>query len=182
MSSRNLALLTLLLALPWLPGEAAAKVFHSRTEALALAFPDADRVEDETIVLGDEQARRIESLARSPLESRLVRVYTGYRGGELLGYAFIDVHNVRTLPEAFLVVLSPEGEVSDLRLLAFHEPLDYMPAEGWYAQFQRKSLAQPLRVDGDIHGILGASLSTRATAGGVRRALAVYQVVVRSAP
>lgn len=181
-SSRLLALLIWALAFPGLPGEAAAKVFYSRAEALELAFPDADRVEDETIVLGDEQAHRIESLSRSPLESRLVRVYTGYRDGELLGYAFIDVHNVRTLPEAFLVVLSPEGEVADLRLLAFHEPLDYMPAERWYEQFQRKSLEEPLRVDGDIHGIMGASLSTRATAGGVRRALAMYKVVVQSAP
>lgn len=174
--------MTLLLALPLLPGDADAKVFHSREEALALAFPDADRVEDEVIVLADEQARRVEALARGPLESRLVRLYRGYRGRELLGYAFIDVHRVRTLPEAFLVVLNPQGEVRDLRLLAFHEPLDYMPAERWYAQFQNKSLAQPLRVDGDIHGIMGASLSTRATAGGVRRALALYQVVVQSAP
>jgi len=176
-------LLALLVVLPFFfSGEAGAKVFHSRAEALELAFPDADRVEDDTVVLGDEQARRIEELARCSLESRLVRVYRGYRGEKLLGYAFIDVHNVRTLPEAFLVVLNPQGEVRDLRLLAFHEPLDYMPAERWYAQFQQKSLDQPLRVDGDIHGIMGASLSTRATAGGVRRALAFYQIVVQSSP
>ncbi len=180
MSSSKLALLALLLALPCFSGEAGAKVFHTREEALALAFPNADRVEDETLVLGDAQAQRVEELARCPLESRVVRIYRGYRGPELLGYAFIDVHNVRTLSEAFLVVLNPQGEVRDLRLLAFHEPLDYMPAERWYAQFEQKSLAQPLRVDGDIHGIMGASLSTRATAGGVRRALAVYQVVVQS--
>ena len=178
MFARNLSLLVL--ALVFLPADAGAKVFHSREEALALAFPDADRVEDETIVLGDAEVERIQALARCPIESRLVRIYRGYRGQELLGYAFIDVHNVRTLPEAFLVVLNLEGEVEDLRLLAFHEPLDYMPAERWYEQFQQKSLAQPLRVDGDIHGIMGASLSTRATAGGVRRALALYQVVVQS--
>lgn len=173
----------LLLAFPCFFAQAAeAKVFHSREEALELAFPDADRVEDDTIVLGDEQVRRIEELARCSLESRLVRIYRGYRGEELLGYAFIDVHNVRTLPEAFLVVLNPQGLVRDLRLLAFHEPLDYMPAERWYEQFQHKSLDHPLRVDGDIHGIMGASLSTRATAGGVRRALAFYQVVVESTP
>jgi len=155
-----------------------AKVFYSRSEALALAFPDADRVEDESILLGDEQAGQIEQLAKSQLESRLVRIYTGYRGSELLGYAFIDVHNVRTLPEAFLVVLSPEGEVRTLRVLAFHEPLEYMPSARWYQQFEQKSAAAPLRLGGDVHGIVGATLSARATTEGVRRALALYQVVV----
>ncbi len=153
-------------------------MFFSRSEALELAFPDADRIEDESILLGDDQARAIETLAKSPLESRVVRVYRGFRENELLGYAFIDVHNVRTLPEAFLVVLSPEGEVRTLRVLAFHEPLEYMPTERWYRQFEEKSLAEPLRLGGDVHGIVGATLSARATTNGVRRALALYQVVV----
>ncbi len=175
-SSRALSVATALLLFA---GAADAKVFHSRAEAIELAFPDADRVEGETVVLGDEQARRIESLSHAALESRLVRIYTGYRGSELLGYAFIDVHNVRTLPEAFLVVLSPEGEIRSLRVLAFHEPLEYMPNDRWYGQFERKSRAEPLRLGGDVHGIVGATLSARATTRGVRRALALYEVVVQ---
>jgi hypothetical protein len=159
-------------------GAAQAKVFHSRAEALRLAFPEADRIDDRAILLGDEQASQIERLAKSQLESRLVRLYTGYRGAELLGYAFIDVHNVRTLPEAFLVVLTPEGEVRTLRVLAFHEPLEYMPSARWYEQFENKDLSTPLRLGGDVHGIVGATLSARATTEGVRRALALYQVVV----
>jgi Na+-translocating ferredoxin:NAD+ oxidoreductase RnfG subunit len=157
---------------------AQAKVFHSRSEALQLAFPEADRIEDEAVLLADQQASEIERLAKSRLESRLVRIYTGYRAGELLGYAFIDVHTVRTLPEAFLVVLSPAGEVQTLRVLAFHEPLEYMPSARWYRQFEQKDGAAPLRLGGDVHGIVGATLSARATTEGVRRALALYQVVV----
>jgi len=162
----------------WLAGTAHAKVFYSKTEALALAFPEADRVDDKSLLLGDEQAHRVEELAKSRLESRLVRIYTGYRGSEVLGYAFIDVHTVRTLPEAFLVVLTPSGAVRNLRLLAFHEPLEYMPSARWYQQFEAKTLAQPLRLGGDVHGIVGATLSSRAATEGVRRALALYQVVV----
>jgi len=179
---RTASTLALVSAALLVAAEAGAKVFYTRSEALELAFPQADRVEDETVVLGDAEARRIEALARSPLESRLVRVYTGYRGGELLGYAFIDVHNVRTLPEAFLVVLSPEGEVRSLRVLAFHEPLEYKPSDRWYEQFERKKLTEPLRLGGDVHGIVGATLSARATTRGVRRALALYEVVVSGRP
>ena len=155
-----------------------AKVFYSRNEALALAFPDAVRVDDESVLIGDVEATKIEALAKSPLESRLVRIYRGYRGDELLGYAFIDVHTVRTLPEAFLVVLSPEGAVRTVRVLAFHEPLEYMPSARWYRQFEQKTIADPLRIDRDVHGIVGATLSARTTTESVRRALALYQVVV----
>ena len=172
------ALLGLLLLAP--AASVDAKVFHNRREALEIAFPQADRIEGETVVLDDEQASRIRSLARSELESRLVRIYRGFKDDRLLGYALIDVHNVRTLSEAFLVVLTPEGEVRSLRLLAFHEPLEYMPNARWYDQFEEKSLSQPLRLGGDVHGIVGATLSARATTRGVRRALALYEVVIQS--
>jgi transcriptional regulator of nitric oxide reductase len=161
--------------------DAEAKVFYGRREALELAFPDADRIEDEAVLLGDEQAERIESLSRGELESRLVRIYRGYRGDELLGYAFIDIHNVRTHPEAFMVVISPGGTVELLRVLAFHEPLEYMPTPRWYEQFSKLDLAAPMRVGRDIHGSVGATLSARATTRGVRRALAFYEVVVKGA-
>ena len=159
---------------------ASAKVFYSRNEALELAFPQADRIENETVILEESQVEQVQQLARSPLETKLVRIYTGYREDEVIGYAFIDVHNVRTHPEAFLVVLDPSGSVRTLRVLAFHEPLEYMPTSRWYAQFEDKSLAQTLRVGRDIHGIVGATLSAQATAKGVRRALALYEVVVAS--
>ncbi len=163
-------------------GVAQAKVFYSRTEALELAFPEADRVEDETLLLEDEQLARVQKLARSDFESRIVRVYRGFREEKLLGYAFIDVHNVRTLPEAFLVVLSPQGSVRALRVLAFHEPLEYMPTERWYEQFEDASLARALRVGRDVHGVVGATLSARATTRAVRRALAFFEVVLKGGP
>ena len=91
-----------------------------------------------------------------------MRVYRGYRDSELLGYAFIDVHQVRTLPEAFLVVLSPEGRVRSLRVVAFHEPLEYMPGGRWYEQFEGKTVTinkktYPICTN-MILGVNGASL------------------------
>jgi len=170
------------LALLFAAGPAAAKVFYSRSEALKIAFPDAERIADHTYVLSDAQAERIVALSQSPLDSKLVKIYTAYRGEQPIGYAVIDVHNVRTMPEAFMVVLTPEGSVRSVRMLAFHEPLDYLPNDRWYAQFDEKSLESPLRLGDDIHAVVGATLSARATTRGVRRALALYQVLVRNGP
>jgi hypothetical protein len=166
-----------------LPGApASAKVFYSRNQALQIAFPEAERIEDETFVLTDAQAERIGALAQAPLDSKLVKIYRGFHGDQLLGYAVIDIHNVKTMPEAFMVVLTPEGTVRSVRVLAFHEPLEYLPNDRWYQQFDEKTLASPLRLGGDIHGVVGATLSARATTRGVRRALAYYRVLVKNEP
>jgi Na+-translocating ferredoxin:NAD+ oxidoreductase RnfG subunit len=177
--SRPATVVVLLLAV-FVAEDVRAKVFYSQSEALELAFPEAEEVASNTFILDDDQVERIESLAKCELDSKLVKIYTGMREDEVLGYALIDVHNVRTLPEAFMIVLSPAGAVRSLRVLAFHEPLEYKPTSRWYSQFDNRSIEAPLRVGRDIHGVVGATLSTRATTRGVRRALAYYEVLLQS--
>lgn len=155
-----------------------AKVFHSRQEALALAFPEADRIDKQTTILRAEQIEAIEALARAKVESKLVTIFTAYRGDEVLGYAHIDVHTVRTHPAALMVVLDPAGAVRSVRILAFHEPLDYLPAEKWYAQFAGKTREDRLRVGSDVHGVVNATLSTRVATDSIRRALAYHAVLI----
>ena len=161
-----------------LPALAHAKVYWSKEEALALAFPGSDRVESRTVVLDDAQARRAETLAQAKLESRLVTLHTGWKAGEIVGHAFIDVHTVRTLPEALLIVLSAAGEVRSVRLLAFYEPEEYGPSEAWLRQFETKRLDPSLRLGGEIHGIAGATLSSQAVTASVRCALALFVVLI----
>jgi hypothetical protein len=167
-----------LCALLFAAAPAAGEVFLSQREALALAFPGADRVEKKSVLLDDAQAEIVAKLSGAPLESRLVTLHQGFRGDTLLGYALIDVHTVRTLPEAFLVVLTPEGRVAGLRMLAFYEPSEYRPPERFLDQFDARTLEPELRLGGAIHGIAGSSLSARAVTTGVRRSLALYQVLV----
>jgi hypothetical protein len=104
-----------------------AKVFYARDEAIKLAFPDAERVEVRDLFLTPEQREAIAARATCTLDSDWLTVYVGYRGGAIDGYAIFDTHTVRTLPETFLFVLSPQGAVTATHLLAFHEPLEYSP-------------------------------------------------------
>jgi transcriptional regulator of nitric oxide reductase len=163
-------------------GLAQAKVFQSQQEALAQAFPDADRIERVSHVLTPVQAEEVEGLSRARLASMVVTIHVGWKGEAPLGYAFIDVHTVRTKPEAVLVVLDPQGSVRSVRILAFHEPLDYLPSDRWYEQFSGRGDDDGLRVGRDIHGVVGATLSARAASDSVRRALAFYRVLVVGSP
>jgi len=161
------------------PTAARAKVFYSKQEALALAFPDAERVETRTFFLTEEQVQQVATLATAPIDSKLVTFYVGHKDGQPLGYALIDTNVVRTLPETFLIVLSPAGVVQKLFVLAFYEPEEYLPPERWLRQFEQKTLSPDLQLRRDIHGIAGSTLSARAVTSGVRRALALFQVLIQ---
>jgi len=161
------------------PTVARAKVFYSKQEALALAFPDAEQVETRTFFLTEEQVQQAATLATAPIDSKLVTFYVGHKDGQPLGYALIDTNVVRTLPETFLIVLSPAGVVQKLFVLAFYEPEEYLPPERWLRQFEQKTLSPDLQLRRDIHGIAGSTLSARAVTSGVRRALALFQVLIQ---
>ncbi len=157
------------------------KVFYSKTEAIELAFPDADRTERLNFVLTDAQVEAVQKLARTKLEKKIIAFHRGWKADELQGYALIDIHTVRTFSEALLVVLDATGMVQTVRTLAFHEPEDYLPPQRWLDQFKEKALSPELRLKGEIHGIAGATLSARAVTGSVRLTLALYEVLIRQA-
>ena len=159
--------------------DSGAGVFYARDEALELAFPNADRTETKDFFLTPEQRSRIESLARAPLDSSFLTVYVGYQGREILGYAVIDTHLVRTLPETFLVVISPDGAIAATHVLAFYEPSEYLPTASWLRQFAGATLSDDLHVGRKIAGITGSTLTSRAVTSGIRRALAIYEALLR---
>jgi hypothetical protein len=161
-----------------LAAPARANVYASKAEALRAAFPDADRIVDRSFVLTDAQAAAIEELAQAPLERRIWTLHEAWRGDVLLGSAVIDIRTVRTLPEALLVVLRPDGAVRSLRILAFHEPSEYKPGERWLAQMDGRRLSPELHLKREIHTIAGATLSSQAVTRSVRTALALYQVLL----
>jgi hypothetical protein len=171
--------LLLALALALSSGAAHAKVFYAKDEALHLAFPDADRTDARDFFLTPEQRTQIEDRAKSKIDSDLLTVYVGQKGGAVQGYAILDTHTVRTLPETFLIVLSPQGKVTATHLLAFYEPLEYSPSVRWLEQFHDATLTDDLRIGRGIVAITGSTLTSEAVTGGVRRALAIYDVLLK---
>ena len=158
---------------------AEAKVFASQNQALREAFPDATRIERDSRILLKKDFARVKAITKDDKPPKVVVLHTAWEDDTLLGFAHIDVHNVRSKPEAFMIVLTPDGVVRSVRVLAFHEPLDYLPTDRWYAQFEGKRRDARLRVGGDVHGVVGATLSAQAAADGVRRMLAYYEVLLQ---
>jgi len=160
---------------------ARAEVFYAKDEALALAFPEGTKVESHTAVLTDAQLEACKA-KQIDVGSKLFTYYTGTRDGTIVGYAVIDSHVVRTLPEAFMAVLSPDGAVQKVVMLAFYEPPEYGPPAKWVDQFEGKRLDGGWYVGTDVHGIGGATLTAHAMTDAVHKVLVLYDLIIRPAP
>lgn len=151
--------------------------FSTPERSLIAMFPGA-KVIVKNIVISRDQKRRIEELARSRIDSRLISVYLVKNEDKVIAYGYVDVHRVRTHPESVLFVISPEGKIIAVEVLSFNEPLEYMADEAWLDLFKGKSLDRdPLRVNRDIPNMTGATLTARAVTKAARRALAIWKVL-----
>jgi hypothetical protein len=157
---------------------AGARVLVTVEEALRLAFPDC-RVERETIFLTEAEMAAAGDLSGETVARALAVRYVARREGRLAGTAYFDVHRVRTLEETVLVVVRPDGTVGRVEVVSFDEPMDYLPRDGWYRQFDGKPLDGDLRLDRAIRSVSGATLTAVATTAATRRMLAVHLLIER---
>jgi hypothetical protein len=174
----NRILFILLLGLCITTAPSFAEVFYSKNEAMELAFGKDTAIEPLSLFPDEQQIAQIQQLAKVKLESGLFTFYVGKNQDKILGYAAIESSTVRTKPETLMIVLTPEGELSKVYTLAFHEPPEYMPPERWFEQLQKRPLAD-MDFSKGVDGIAGATLSTHAGLDSVRKVMAIYQVLVK---
>ncbi len=155
---------------------APATVLVTVEEALALAFEEAETTR-ETLFLTEEQISGVAEAGGGELSGAMVTRFVASIDGHTVGYAYLDTHRVRTLPETLMVVLEPDGRVRRVEVVAFREPLEYIPRDAWYGQFEGERLSDELALKRDIRPVTGATLTAQATTEAVRRILAIHAVV-----
>ena len=171
----KLLLAILLCALFAPPAEAV--VYMTKDQALREAFGQAE-VKRKSFILDDTQVQAVQKRANAKLESKIVAAYVATVGDSLVGTAFFDTRNIRTMPGVFMIVVAPDRTIREIEVLAFHEPTDYEPSERWLAQFDDRPLEDDLWPKRDIRNISGATLTARAVTESARLALAMFEVLV----
>ncbi len=156
-----------------------ATIFYSKNEAMELAFGKGTPVESLSLFPDDNEARLIQEIAKTKLESGLFTFYVGKEQQKILGYAAIETSTVRTKPETLMIVLTPEGELRNVYTLAFHEPPEYLPPQRWYDKLIKRPLAE-MDFNKGVDGISGATLSTRSALTSIRKVMAIYQVMLKN--
>ncbi len=153
------------------------KVYLTKDDALKKAFPDAV-IERKTLFLSDEDVKRVESLSGTKVESKILTYYIATKGDSIIGYAIFGSHIVRTKPEIYTTVINPDGSIKYVEILAFYEPEEYLPPKRWFEQFNGKVLDDNLWTKRGISAVTGATLSANGITQEVRKALAVFQIMI----
>jgi len=167
-------------ALFCLPSTGAAKVYLTKADALALAFPAATTVGKKTLFLDDEQLDAVRREAKADVKERIWTYYVGSSSGRILGYVYFDRVVVRTMPAVLTAHVDSEGRLRFLEVMSFEEPEDYLPRKRWLGLFADKGLGDDLRVRGAIRNVSGATLTSEALTRSARRMLAVHGAARRS--
>ena len=163
-----------------LPGAAGAAVFETQEQALARVFPSPARVVRSTAYLTPAQVEAARKAAQAPVESAVVTRYAAFSPeGAHLGSAYFDDHVVRTAREVLMIVVAPDGSLRSVDVLAFGEPPDYLPREGWLRRLEGRKGEEGLFVGRALGHVTGATLTTQAIAAAARRVLALDALLGR---
>ena len=163
----------LLVAVTALPA-AAVQVYHTDAEALAIAFPDATRIEQRSVLLDDAAQARVAQQLGYAARDRAVVLREAFRGDVLVGRALVLEEIGKTLPFRFLVAITPDGRVDQVLLLTYREPRGYeIERDAFRDQYRGKALGDPVRRGEDVRNVTGATISVDSLSRGVRRALAL---------
>ena len=103
------------------------------------------------------------------------RVWKAEAGGKVAGFFVFDRVIGKHLYIDYAVALTPSGAVHSVEILEYRESYGGdVRSPSWLSQFNGKTSASPLKINGDIRNISGATLSSTHITEGVKRILATY--------
>jgi len=138
----------------------------------------AEKIERRTLFLSEEEVKRIETMSKTKMESKMFPYYVAMRNNEISGYAFLGSHIVRTKPEVYMIVINQDGSLRQVEILAFYEPEEYLPSRRWFSQFQGKVLDEGLFPKRGISAVSGATLSVNGITAEVRKILSIFEIKI----
>ena len=140
------------------------------------------------VILGDKVVRREQKTLDPALRKKLEQesnlrflessftFFLATEDGQPAKYALVLNEIGKTEPITFMVGMSPEGKVTEVVIMEFREKRGWEVKEKRFLnQFRGKTVHNTIRVDEDIINYTGATLSSKAVARGVKRALLLLE-------
>jgi hypothetical protein len=149
-----------------------AEVFMTEDEAVKIMFSKSERVRKAVIRLSQEKKDAIEQRIGWKFPEESFEVYIGETGDKVDGYAM--VHNTigKHKHMTYMVGVDTTGACTDVELLVFREARgSEVRRKRFNAQYEGKTVSDPIRINKDILNISGATMSVRSISAGVKRVL-----------
>jgi Na+-translocating ferredoxin:NAD+ oxidoreductase RnfG subunit len=149
-----------------------AEIFMTEEAAVKIILPKSERVRKEIIRLSQEKKSLIEHRIGWKFPEEVFEVYVGETADKIDGYAM--VHNTigKHKHMTYIVGVDAKGACSDVELLVFREAKgSEVRRKRFNAQYEGKTVSDPIRINKDIINISGATMSVRSISAGVKRVL-----------
>ena len=128
------------------------------------------------VTITDQQRSEIERRTDVNVRVREQRVWRVSTGGFFVVDEVVGKHEFIT----YAIGLNSDGSARQIEVMDYRESYGYEIRNAqWRRQFVGKRAGDRLKLDDDIKNISGATLSCRHITEGVRRVLALYDVVMK---
>lgn len=149
-----------------------AEVFLSEEEAVKLMFPKSERIKKDILRVPTDKKMAIEERIGWKFPEDAFEVYIGETGTQVDGYALVQNTIGKHKPMTYMVGVDAHGRVSNVELLVFREARgSEVRTKRFNAQYEGKTVLDPVRINKDIINISGATMSVRSMSAGVKRVL-----------
>jgi len=149
-------------------------------QAQKLCFADATQFITADVLLTRDQTKAIEKDSGVHVRHDTQKVWRAQAGDKVLGWLIQDEVLGKHEFIQWALALNRDGSVRQIEILDYRETYGYeIRNEKWRAQFTGKQHGAKLKLDNDIQNISGATLSCRHITDGVKRLLALYELVLK---
>ena len=155
-----------------------AQLILSPFEALKMNFNENIVIQKKSILISKAQAKEVQQRAKVKLNTKIYKTFKVTQDDKLLGYGILVIQKVRTKTSAILSIITPDGILKAIEIVAFNEPTEYIPSKTWVNTFTNLPLDDTLKLGKKIPNITGATFSARSATDASRIALAIYELVI----
>lgn len=156
------------------------RTYLSETEALNLQSDTDDRIKKTTISLNSKQINRLQTEQRVGVFSKEYTVYEIFESGDTRPSRYAvplqqpGQHEYMDL----MYGINADGTIHRIDLMIYREPHgSEIESRRFMAQFEGRSLeSSEFQVNYDVIHIAGATISSKATARGARKVLAILEM------
>lgn len=156
-----------------------AKMLISPKDAMEQNYGAKSKIVEDSIILSAAEAKKIQELSGVKLDSKIFKVFKALQDGKAIGYGVLINRKIRSKNGVVLYLISSESVLKGIEVIAFNEPMEYVPSKKWISQFENIETNKPLALSKDIPTITGATLSAKSFVDGSKLAFAFYNEVLK---
>lgn len=151
----------------------------SPIDAMNQSYGVKSKISEDNILLTNIQAKKIQDESNVKLETNIFKVFKAEQNGKIIGYGILINKKIRSKNGVVLYLISTDSVLKGMEVIAFNEPMEYVPSKKWMSQFENVKTQTQLNLSKDIPTITGATLSAKSFVDGSKIAFALYNEVLK---